>query len=275
MIADDTHYLFNNGVTTGYEFANWQNTSSQIVPNPDGSGDNVWSASLPFGTNVEMKKTGYPADMNAYDTAKGRLAFDIRIASLTGTGTDILVKVGNGWPNLSDLYLFSEALGSQPALNTWVSVSIPVQTLLANENALNPGAYADIHNIADMLVFESYNAAHDSNAEIFVRNVRWMKDGSVTPPAETFAFPPVKVFKGTTNYLDIQANHAVHLRAAVCAVWCNRVVRRRGCMRPLHALLHRAERAGGNQTRKNTTGFSRPPFALRCKQIVRQNIYAH
>ena len=36
-----------------------------------------------------------------------------------------------------------------------------------------------------------------------------------------------------------------------------------------NALLHRAERAGGNQAQKKTTGFSRPPFALRCKQIVR------
>ena len=29
------------------------------------------------------------------------------------------------------------------------------------------------------------------------------------------------------------ANDAVHLRAAFCDVWCNRIVRRRGLLRPL------------------------------------------
>ena len=188
VIDASVHHVFNNGLATGYEFANWQNTSSQIVPNPDGSGDNVWSATLAQGTNIEIKKSGLPANLSAYNTATGRLAFDIRVASLTGTGADILVKVGKGWPNLSDLFLFSEVLDSQPELNTWIPVSIPVQTLLASDNALNPGAYANIQDVVDMLVLESYNAAGDSNAEIYVRNVRWIKDGSVTPPAETLSY---------------------------------------------------------------------------------------
>ena len=32
-------------------------------------------------------------------------------------------------------------------------------------------------------------------------------------------------------------NRAVHLRAAFCAVWRNRVVRRRGLLRPLQAII--------------------------------------
>ena len=56
------------------------------------------------------------------------------------------------------------------------------------------------------------------------------------------------------------SNHAVHLQAAFCAVGCNRVVRRRGLMRPLHALLHRAHRAGGHQARKTVTNFSARPL---------------
>ena len=63
-------------------------------------------------------------------------------------------------------------------------------------------------------------------------------------------------------------NHAVHLRAAFCDVRCNRVVKRRSLMRPLNALLHRAQRAGGDQARHTATNLPRPPFALRCKQIV-------
>ena len=39
-------------------------------------------------------------------------------------------------------------------------------------------------------------------------------------------------------------NHAVHLRAVFCDVWCNRVVRRRGFMRPLHAAFQARGRAG-------------------------------
>ena len=38
---------------------------------------------------------------------------------------------------------------------------------------------------------------------------------------------------------NVRANHAVHLRAAFCAVWCNRVVRRRGWLHPLHKWLCR------------------------------------
>ena len=72
----------------------------------------------------------------------------------------------------------------------------------------------------------------------------------------------------------MRANDAVHLRAAVCDVGCNRVVRRRGLMRPLHALLHRAERAGDNQARNTATNLPRPPFALRCKQIVSVIIFS-
>ncbi|GAK53994.1 hypothetical protein U14_05271 [Candidatus Moduliflexus flocculans] len=35
-----------------------------------------------------------------------------------------------------------------------------------------------------------------------------------------------------------------------------------------NALLHQAQRAGATQPRRNTTGFSRPPFGIRCKQVV-------
>ncbi|MCP4400254.1 MAG: PEP-CTERM sorting domain-containing protein [bacterium] len=168
VIDEPVHYVFNNGLAGGYEFANYNNPSSAIVPNPDGSGDNVWSAILTPGSNVEIKKSGVPADMSAYDVPTGTLAFDIRVSSLTAT--DILIKVGTNWPELSDLSLFSEVLSGQPILDTWVSVSIPIQTLLASDNSLSPGNYADINEIVDMLVLESVNG----DAGIFVRNVRWL-----------------------------------------------------------------------------------------------------
>ncbi len=168
VIDEPVHTLFDNGLADGYDFANWQNDSSDIVADPAGSGDQVWSTTLVPGTNVEIKKTGIAADMSAYNTPDGELAFDIMIASVA-SGADVLVKV-DSWPDLSDLALFEEVLGGQPALDTWIPVSIPIQTLLASDNSLNPGSYADISEIVDMFILESING----NAEVYVRNVRWL-----------------------------------------------------------------------------------------------------
>jgi beta-glucosidase len=168
VIDDAVVYLFNNGLAEGYEFTNYLNDSSAIVADPDGSGGQVWSATLTPGTNVEIRKTGLAADMSAYDTPTAQLAFDIRIASVTSVETDILVKV-DSWPDLSDLYLFGEVLGGQPAFDTWIPVSISIQELLASDNSLNPGSLADISEISDMFILESVNG----DAEIYVRNVRW------------------------------------------------------------------------------------------------------
>ena len=70
------------------------------------------------------------------------------------------------------------------------------------------------------------------------------------------------------------ANHAVHLRAAFCDVWCNRVVRRRGFMRPLHAALHRASRGRGHlHLKKHHCFLSRALCEVRCKRIVRHSFH--
>ena len=66
-----------------------------------------------------------------------------------------------------------------------------------------------------------------------------------------------------------KANHAVHLRAAVCEVWCNRVVRRRGFMRPLHTPGSGAAKGGGHETLGNSNQFSPPPFGVPCNRGVR------
>ena len=62
-------------------------------------------------------------------------------------------------------------------------------------------------------------------------------------------------------------NHAVHLRAAFCDVRCNRVVRRRGCLRPLHAQLQGRKRAGATTRRVQQPIF--PPALLRPLQADR------
>ena len=55
-------------------------------------------------------------------------------------------------------------------------------------------------------------------------------------------------------------NHAVHLRAAFCDVWCNRVVRRRGFMRPLHVWHNRRERGAATKLERKQPNFPRAPF---------------
>ena len=167
-VDEPVHALFDTTLAEGYEFVNWQNDSSAIVADPSGSDAQVWSAILTPGTNVEIKRTGEAVDMSAYDTETGQLAFDIMFGSVAD-GADVLVKV-DSWPDLSDLTFFEEVLGEQPALNTWIPVSIPIQTLLASENSLNPGHSADISEIVDMFILESI----DGNVEVYVRNVRWM-----------------------------------------------------------------------------------------------------
>ena len=51
-------------------------------------------------------------------------------------------------------------------------------------------------------------------------------------------------------------------------VGCNRMVRRRGFMRPLHDSVHRFGKTGATQTRNNTTEFSRLSSQIRCNTLL-------
>ena len=70
-----------------------------------------------------------------------------------------------------------------------------------------------------------------------------------------------------TRLVAFAENDAVHLRAAVCEVGCNRVVRRRGLMRPLHAPLQGRKRAGATTPEVWQPIF--PPALLRPLQADR------
>ena len=62
-------------------------------------------------------------------------------------------------------------------------------------------------------------------------------------------------------YSYMLPNDAVHLRAAFCAAWCNRLVLRGGLFAfAENELLHRAERASCDQARSTATHFSARPL---------------
>ena len=64
-----------------------------------------------------------------------------------------------------------------------------------------------------------------------------------------------------TRLVAFAENDAVHLRAAVCEVGCNRVVRRRGLMRPLHDRASGASRGRGHMHLTQRLDFSPAPSA--------------
>ena len=58
------------------------------------------------------------------------------------------MKLDSGWPNVGD---YSVPLPDQ---GEWQTVRIPVRDILSNSNRYSPGAFADIRNIANLVVLE-------------------------------------------------------------------------------------------------------------------------
>lgn len=161
--------LYTDGLATGFSFAAYQNDPNQQMDL--GGGNNAWVGNLVPGTNIAIHKEGLIADMSAYDTPSATLKFDIQVTSYGNDTVDVLAKVASDWPNLGDVRLFGEILGTRPAVGTWVQVSIPAQTLIASENDLAPGNRVDITRVADLFVLESVDGAID----LLVDNIRWEK----------------------------------------------------------------------------------------------------
>ena len=78
---------------------------------------------------------------------KGQLVFDLNIESKK-KGTELLVKMGSGWPNTSDISVV------QPPLGTWAEIRINIVDLITNGNSFSPGNKADIKAIGNLLIIE-------------------------------------------------------------------------------------------------------------------------
>jgi len=169
-VIDEAQFdILVEALTTGYSLGNYQNGSG-VIKDDGSTTNNVFSADLTLGSNVSIHKDGLPADLSAYDVASGNLEFDVYFTSID-MGAEVLVKMATNWPSLGDQNLFADIIGSTPALNTWVSVSVPIQTLISSGNSLAPGNFLDITSVTDMLVLEASGAA----SSIYVDNVKLTK----------------------------------------------------------------------------------------------------
>ncbi|MEM9487821.1 MAG: glycoside hydrolase family 3 N-terminal domain-containing protein [Myxococcota bacterium] len=169
-VIDQPEYsVYSDGPGEGMSFASYMNDATQQVDL--GDGNLAWVGNMMPGTNISIHKDGPLADMSAYDVAGATLSFDILITSYENDDAELLIKVATDWPNLSDVKLFDEILGSRPAVDTWTSVTIPAQTLIASENDLEPGNSVDISRVSDVFVIE----AIDGTIQVQLDNIRWTK----------------------------------------------------------------------------------------------------
>ena len=83
----------------------------------------------------------------SYWASQGELVFDLRVNS-ADEGVEFLVKLDSGWPNVGD---YSVPL---PESGEWKTIRVPVREILSNSNRYSPGAFADIRNIANLVVLE-------------------------------------------------------------------------------------------------------------------------
>ncbi len=112
------------------------------------------------GSVLEVTKTGatgnvyFQADV-PYDVSdwgpQSELVFDVNVTSLDA-GSELLVKLDSGWPNVSDWTV------SLPETGEWAEVRINLADMLANGNTYAPGSFADPSSIVNIFVIEPTGA---------------------------------------------------------------------------------------------------------------------
>lgn len=122
-------------------------TSSSIMDSDSAHGQvfNVVKKSA-AGGNVSFGISSGAKDLDHWKAA-GKLKFDVKLNSTTASS--LLIKIGNGWPNVSDIDIASSLVKGQ-----WVSYEIAISTLIAKRNSLDSSGIANIKSIVEMLVIE-------------------------------------------------------------------------------------------------------------------------
>ncbi|NMH65728.1 glycoside hydrolase family 16 protein [Shewanella salipaludis] len=124
--------------------------------NPDGEIAVAQVAESGRGDVLSVSKTGTTGNIYfgyaprvdlSHFAAAGELVFDLNLLS-AAQGTELLVKLDSGWPNVSD---YSVTL---PAVGQWTEIRIPIATILAGGNRFSPGAGANIASILNPFVVE-------------------------------------------------------------------------------------------------------------------------
>lgn len=157
-----------------------------------------------------------------WELAAGELKFDIYIdSSVTPDDSVITIKMDSGWPALGS----KEYAVADLAKDTWTTISVPVNDLVANagDQALNTDA------VVNLFVIEFSAAAHVQLADISLICGHKETDGcGIKPPAVEVTSEVVEIFTNTINtevwtngaggwdsavnmdYLDGDTNHHVN-----------------------------------------------------------------
>ena len=105
----------------------------------------------------------------SYWASQGELVFDLRVNS-ADEGVEFLVKLDSGWPNVGD---YSVEL---PPDGEWKTIRVPVRDILSNSNRYSPGAFADIRQIANLVVLEPTGVM-----SVDVDNLRYEINSNLAP----------------------------------------------------------------------------------------------
>jgi beta-glucanase (GH16 family) len=106
----------------------------------------------------------YPAHVDLSDWFdKGQLVFDIKVIRQE-KNSELFVKMGSGWPRVSDIKLSHLKLGQ------WQQISLNIAELInsANSHYSDPLAKASINNIFSLFVIEP-----KGNIEFLIKNIRY------------------------------------------------------------------------------------------------------
>ena len=133
----------------------------------DEDGDIVWNVlwtDVPEGGNVYIQSSDDRKwDLRNFEDT-GRLEFKIKALSL-GDATAMYAKADSVWPALGQVDILD-----QLQVGEWVTVSIPIATLLAN-----PGdAPLNLYQVWTPFVLQPNWDA--SNVEVRLNDIRWVRD---------------------------------------------------------------------------------------------------
>ena len=140
--------LYDDSLASGLAFNFYDNNTNSITYSEveeDGRGNVIEVVKAGATGNFYLQATD-AYDISSYNT-DAELVFDMNVTSMDA-GTQLLIKLDSGWPNVSDVFV------DIPALGEWVEVRLNIQELLADQNEYAPGSFADSTNIVNVFVME-------------------------------------------------------------------------------------------------------------------------
>ena len=183
-------------------------TNDPAFPDPDDAANTVWHVSVAGDVaNVLLTGEDLTADPlldTGFDFSGGGLggdpvgeiAFDMQVNSIT-PGTDLLVKLDSGFPNLGEVVIPESEL----LIGEWKTYSVKFADLLANPGfvACCGGTGVDLENVINPFVLEVQNG----DADVYLDNIRVNNAcyvvGACNASPRTKGIPDLIIFDDAVN----------------------------------------------------------------------------